>query len=224
MGKELDEAMLAYRAGSISGNELLKLTGPKWRRVARDLHHRWRKKLPAWVEPEDVEQELVLQVFEHVNAWDPERGMPVGAFVVWAATHRTQREIHKMRGARLHGNEGQNPGRPERTFSNLQGRRGDDGERMEFDPTSLTPERALQCEAASVEQVLSVAIENARSVRDVLILYALRESGGEPDEAACRIFESFSARVQCGVRDAGHARSLVRRVILGVAGQLGSAA
>lgn len=224
MGTELDEAMLALRDGRSTGDKFLRATGPRWRKIARDLHHRWRKKLPAWVEVEDIEQELVLQVFEHIGEFDPARGMTIGGFVVWAATHRTQREIHKMRGARLHGNEGQNPGRPEKTFSNIRGQRGDDGERMEFDPTSLFPAKAQQFEDASVEQVLSDAIQRAQTVRDVLILYALRESGGEPDEAACRIFESFSARVQCGVLDAGHARSLVRKAILTVAAQLGSAA
>lgn len=230
----MDEAAHALRGayftpfvGSlrVAEGEFLRHTAPRWRRIARDLHHRWRKKLPAWVEPEDVEQELVLQVLRAVPCWDAERGLAIGRYVTWAAVHRAQREINRMRGARLHGNEGKNPGRPEATFSSItQRRKRRSADAPEFDPADLLPTEPAQFESADVREMFALAIEGAVTEREVIIFFALRECGGEPDAAALRIFADFPARVQCGARDEDHARALVRSAIIDLYGRLGSAA
>lgn len=222
---KLDEVSHALRNGLITGDRYVRQTAPRWRRMARDLHYRWRKKLPVWVEPEDVEQELVMQVLLAVRAFDPTRGLPIGKYIIWSAEHRAQRAIHRMRGARIHGNEGNNPSRPESTFTTVVQRR----QRKNADAPEMTPADKIQVSQTQAGEVLSIeifedAIRDATSVREVIILYALRESGGEPDEAALRIFESFEARVQCGMRDEGHARSLVRKVVTQVVQRFGSAA
>src|ERR1019366_136805 len=195
---------------TIAQDVFVRATSPYWRRVALDVYRRWRRKLPSTVEFEDIEQEFTMQVLEHVPHWDPGTGMPISKFVCWAATHRTQREIHKMRGARIHGNEGKNKGRPETTFSAYSAKRAShgarDGRPEDVDPCDLVPLYATQ------------------DVREALVMLALQNCDGDPDDAAVKLFESFSSRVECELRDVEHARRVVLGTVHDVMGPYISAA
>ena len=68
---KLDEVSHALRNGLITGDRYVRQTAPRWRRMARDLHYRWRKKLPVWVEPEDVEQLSLIHISSGSTCWTP---------------------------------------------------------------------------------------------------------------------------------------------------------
>src|ERR1019366_303074 len=213
---------------TIAQDVFVRATSPYWRRVALDVYRRWRRKLPSTVEFEDIEQEFTMQVLEHVPHWDPGTGMPISKFVCWAATHRTQREIHKMRGARIHGNEGKNKGRPETTFSAYSAKRAShgarDGRPEDVDPCDLVPLYATQDVRAALREVLSDALVDAVTVREAFVMLALQNCDGDPDDAAVKLFESFSSRVECELRDVEHARRVVLGTVHDVMGQYISAA
>ena len=113
-----ERAARALKAKEITADQFLLATRERWRRTARYIHERWRRKLPAWVEPEDVEQELVLLVLLAIRRYSRRRAgkMTLGQYATWGAIHRTQRQIHRWREASLSGNEGRNPSRCEIAF------------------------------------------------------------------------------------------------------------
>jgi len=214
---EIEQFGTALFRGEITQDKFVRATSHHWRRLALDLYRRWRKKLPPSVEFEDVEQEFLMQVLAHLPQWDASAGMPISKFVSWAATKRTQREIHKMRGARIHGNEGKNKGRPETTFTAYSAKRASHGSRdgrpEDVDPCDLVPLHATQDVRAALREVLSDALVDAVTVREAFVMLALKNCDGDPDDAAAKLFESFSARVECELRDVEHARRVVTETI-----------
>lgn len=225
---EVDEYGMALWGQKITENAFLKATQPHWNRIAVDIWRRWRKKLPAATEFEDVAQEFLMQVLHHVPQWSPDKGMAIGKFLAWAATKRTQREIHKMRGARIHGNEGKNLGRPETTFTAYSARRASrgakDGRPEVVDPSDLVPIHATQDVRAALREILSDALVDAVTVREAFVMLALQNSDGDPDDAAAKLFAEFSSRVECELRDVEHARRVVCCTAQQVLGQYISAA
>jgi hypothetical protein len=207
--KLLDDAAHALRAGTITANEFLKRTGPRWRSTARHLHTRWRRKLPAWVERDDVEQELKILAVEFVRTWDADRSTraSLGSYVMWCAVHRTQRKMDHWRGASLTGNSGKNPGRHELAFSRVYDPAdGDPGTRVP------APEDDPIDRLESGEQ-FEIILARCQTVRQALVLLALRATDGAVDKAADALWRNFRARLECDLRSEQHAAEVVRRVI-----------
>ena len=225
---EIDECAMALWGKQITEDAFIRGTAGHWRYCAADIWRRWRRKLPAATEFEDIEQEFLIQVLRHVPEWRPDRGMAIGKFVAWAATKRTQREIHGIRGARIHGNEGKNPGRPETTFSSYAARRAArgarDGRPEDVDPSDLVPIHATQDIRAALREILSDALADAVTIREAFVMLALQNCDGDPDDAAVALFADFSARVECELRDVEHARRIVLGTASEVLGQYISAA
>jgi hypothetical protein len=201
--RDLTSACLALLAGEISESEFARRTAERWRRTARYLFSHFRRKLPAWVEPADVEQELALLSLRHVRKWDPTRanGKSVGQFVAWTTIHRAQRRIDHWRGASLNGNHGKNPSRAEIAFARAYSPEVDPLERLAGEDGREGAEERLDEYAEAL-----VACED---LRDALALVALRRAGGEPSEAGRLLYGNYAARVELGLRSEEEARGVV---------------
>ena len=209
----LESAMRALWAAEITQQEFLKRTRVYWRAVARGIFSTWRKKLPAWVEPADVEQELMMVVLRTIPLWDPERSSNVRVYVTWCAVHRTQRELHRWRGALLRGNEARNPSRFEAPLSRLPGvrRESDEAAQERAIERSLPAQPPEQEQRAEAAERFSSLLRRCQTPREALVLLALRQVDGETARAAALLFESFAARVECELEDEEHAREVVEK-------------
>ena len=151
-----------------------------------------------------------MLVLQHVDHWDPEKGTRIGAYVTWSAVHRTQRAMNKWRGARIHGNEGKNPGRQEYTFTTIVSRcRTDEGDER-FDPCDLAPTEPDQERRALVAEAVEVQLAVATEVREAAVVRALLECDYSPEDAARAIWEDYRVRVECRLLDEEHTLRVVR--------------
>jgi hypothetical protein len=109
------------------------------------------------------------------------------------------------RGASLHGDASKNPSRFEVAASRAFGRTGADEELVEIGSrlpvTDPDPVEASE----SFERVL----EGCQTVREALVLLALRACEGSMERAAHALYEDLHARVECGLSDERHARRVV---------------
>ena len=218
---ELNAALLLVREGRDSGNAFFRLARPKLGYIARDIWRGWRRKLPAWVEFEDVAQVLDQQILVYVPRWSPERCERIWDYVIWSAVHRTQRQIHRWRGAKIHGNEGKNESRAELAFSkvfrNDAQYQEDAGSRIDAiltkaKPVAQEPEAEID-RSAKFDEVL----QHAKTIREALVLHALRACDGSILQAAAAIWEDFHARVECGLTHERQARKAVRETLEAIA-------
>lgn len=89
--------LLALRERRTSFDRFAFETRPRWVALARYLLSRW--KAPPCVGVEDLVQELLLACWHFVDEWDPDRGTSLERYVVWNATDKAKKWLHKERGA-----------------------------------------------------------------------------------------------------------------------------
>lgn len=219
--ESFEATCLACHERTITQDQFVRRTDARWRMLSQQLYQRWHRKLPAWVEVDDVLQVTRMLAIEFCGAWDPgnAKGGKIGPFVVWNTTKRTQRELHRWREAKLSGNEGRNPSRHEVALSRYcQGQVGDDmaaaTDRM---LDRLTCEPDAEEKACRDDQRLR---RHARSLADAAVLEAICESEGSVAGAAQLIVESLSARLQCRVETVPAAAALVRSTMRRIARDL----
>lgn len=197
-----ERAARELREGKIGEGQFLAATRERWRRTAHYLFEHWRRKLPAWVEDVDVEQELTMLVLVHVRAWDPSRGAALGPYVLWSAIHRTQRQMNRWRGASLTGNEGKNPSRAEVAFCRAFG--------PDVDPfLRAEPTGARQDEEIERGEQFGEVLGACESVREALVLLALKRAEGSLGDAAGFLYGDYASRVECELASEAHARRVV---------------
>src|SRR5580700_977431 len=208
-GDETFEAAARARvSGLIGDGEFLRRTAATWEVVTNRLWRRWWRKLPGDVGPDDLLQEVRLLALEFVAKCDPKRGRSYGGYIVWCVSKRGQRQIHRWRNAELSGNEGRNLGRFERNFSSL--RKRDDESREDY-VARVPGENVDPVERLDGGALFCAQLAQATTVRDALLLAALRESGGCTLSAAGLIAEAPAARRELGVDTLTGARRMVRR-------------
>jgi DNA-directed RNA polymerase specialized sigma24 family protein len=94
---DFERSTAQLRDGRITFAEYAAATGERWEATARWLMRRTR--LPGWVEPRDVVQELLAAAWRAVWEYCPERGgMPVGRYVRVAAINVAKKKLNKVRG------------------------------------------------------------------------------------------------------------------------------
>jgi Sigma-70 region 2 len=201
--------------GQISEGEFLRRTRPFWRRIAVQLWRRWRRKLPSWVEIADIRQELQILAIQHLHTWDPGRGLRIGAYVVWVATKRAQRQIHRWRGAKLSGNESRNKSRVEINFTRQY--RLSSGQYCQLSEDGVEQNVPARFESAEdrIErgEKFDEVMGECRTVAEAVVLLTLRECDGSVQETAAAIWENFRVRVECGLQEPEQARALVGSVV-----------
>lgn len=109
--------------GRCTFDEFARATRGRWQALARYIMRRWR--LPPWVSPEDIVQELLLGAWRSIWKYEANRGGSLARYVLWNAVDYAKKRAHKIRGANLHGNADASPSRFEVTLAK---RDGDDNE------------------------------------------------------------------------------------------------
>jgi hypothetical protein len=226
MGKREDterfeRACSALVGGAIDGEAFLRATAPKWRGTARYLFEHYRRKLPAWVEASDVEQELQLLALQAATKWEAGRSQgTIGQFIMWGAIHRAQRKLDHWRGASLHGASNKNPSRCELAFSRAFSSKDEEGGSR--DPLDrLAPVEPGQEGAVEATETFEDALAECVSVREALVLMALKRAEGSVRRAAELLYGDFGARVECGLADEAHARRVVGESVSSIAARAG---
>lgn len=204
---EFEGRMQALRAGKVTEDEFLRSTRDRWRAIALYLYGRWGRRLPAWVEVEDVQQVLMMESVRFVRSWQPGRGPRLATFVAWSAQNKAKKAMNKWRGALLSGNSGKNPSRFELPFSAVF----PDGE--ESAGTRVPATAPEQEEAIESGRAFYSALDETHTVREALVLLALRASDGSMVRAAEALYEDFAARVECELTSERHARAVVQRMV-----------
>ena len=201
-----ERAALALRSKEITGDQFLRATDDKWRSLGQQLYRRWRKRLPDWVEAQDVAQVLRELAIEYVGKWDGRRGA-IGPYVVWCARSRAQRQIHKWRAAKLSGNESKNPSRAERSMTQMFGDRADVVSTL-LGATSSDPTTLL-----SAKELFADVLRTCRTRREVVVLRALALAGGSVQDACEIIAGSQALRVECNAFTRREVERAVRAVV-----------
>jgi len=112
----LDGALHRLREGQLSFTDFATYTHNHWHRLAVHLYRRWKP--PTGVDVEDVLQEVLLAAWQFVGTWDPEREVSLERYVVWNASDKAKKQLHKLRGAKLSGSSDRNPSRAEALTTN----------------------------------------------------------------------------------------------------------
>jgi hypothetical protein len=215
----LNEIALSFREGRVTEREFFHVVERKLAYVARDLWFGWRKKLPSWVELVDVEQELRIQVLKFLPKWQPGRSEKIWDYVIWSSVHRTQRQIHKWRGAPIHGNEGSHPSRAEISFTALYRNdaayaQGDEARAEAFLQRAGDPYDADQVEdLLDRTRKFQEILQGTRSVQEAYVLRALQASQWSVRRAIIALWEDLGARAECELIAEQDARRVVRRVL-----------
>jgi len=208
---DVDGCVRALHAGAMSENEYIRRTAPYWNRIAGGIYRRWRKKLGTSAGREDVEQEFLLLVVHHSKLWDPSYGVPPTRYIVPNAVNRTTREIHRVRGAGVHGNPCKRPSRPEVTFSRFARPSGEDG--AEIDPCDFAPTQPAQESDFALSEFYDYAEEESETREESIVIQGLRSFEGDTDAVADTICGSFTLRTMFGVKNLAQARSRVDEVV-----------
>lgn len=168
MASEFEVEVERLREGRSTYEEFALATRRRWESMAAWLMRRWR--VPGWVEPIDVVQELLLGAWVGVWAYEPGRGTrSLSEHVVYTACDKAKKKMHKARGAKLHGNPDNEDGHLDVPYSHF----GEAGERM-LEATLAGP--PTQEEVAVRRQRVRRALAMCESVEEILVLQALDEA------------------------------------------------
>lgn len=191
--REFEALVRRVHAGLITCNAFFIASRSTWERLAVYLLRRW--KAPAWVERDEVVQELMLAAWGAIWQYDPtRREKTIGQYVEWNAIDKAKKKLHKMRNAKLSGNADANPGRHEKIFS-------------AFAETSTEWIDGLVRIEAPQEQAMldSEALDRAQAAcateRERLVIRVLAEHG-DLVEAAIQLYEDAGARMTLGLQGA----------------------
>lgn len=203
-----EQAIALLHDGRLDFTTFARATRPSWEKLARYLLRRW--KAPAWVEPEEIIQELLLGAWESVWCYSEHlaQGRTLDEYVEWNATDKAKKKLHKMRGAKLSKNADANASRYETPLSSfeatsewLDGLLHEDAEQHDIVERKQRVERACRTEA------------ERRAMR------ALSETG-DIVRGAILLFEDDEARALCGLRTARDAGRFVASTAFAVAQRL----
>ncbi len=88
------------RAGKITFAELVKRTRPHWERLVGSIMRRW--KIPHWaVDHEDLQQEMLLALWNSLKEWDPHHPTQTSlkSFVIFNGYDKAKKHGHTARKA-----------------------------------------------------------------------------------------------------------------------------
>lgn len=208
----LNDVALALRERRITQDAFLRETAAIWRRKAKWLWSRRQRRLPAWVEIDDLVVELQMLALKHVETWDPERAKraSIGSYVMWCTVKRAQRKMDEWRGASTTGNSGKNPSRYEVAFSRAGGGEQEEGGDL---GTRVPDEFRDPVERLESGEEFEAMLRRTQTVRQALVMLAMRACDGAVDKAADALWRNFRSRTECGIRSPKHARTIVLEAI-----------
>jgi len=188
----------AVHAHEITWAQLYRQTSREWEKLAKHLFRKW--KLPAGVEPVDIEQQLLLEAYIAIGKFKA-GGMPLDEYVVWCACAMTKRWMHKQRQALRR--DGSAPSRHEVSFTELG-----------TEPDIETEGR--QDIAVEALELLAQALWKL-NVLSRQLLFAVVSYDGSVDSAAEEVYEHADLRRVYRWESVADARHEVRQVMQTVA-------
>lgn len=213
--KNMEKELQELRRGELDFAAFVAATQKDWQALGASIFERWP--LPAAIEPEDVAQEMLLDLIEErrVSEWDPAKGPTLSRYVVWNACSSAARWLHGQRDALRRS--GKAHGRfavPLSMFSS----QGKDGDRRPAESAILNrgtawceeappPDRAT--EARELVAIVSLLLQD----EDRAVFAVLTEEGGDAEAAAVRIDEDPALGLRCRVGSLTEARAAVRRAL-----------
>lgn len=226
---------LALRRGEVTFTMFVRRTDKLWRRLAAQIRRRWAH--PPWHAFEDTMNDLLLGAWEFVPKFDEARGGSMQRYVVWNAYDRAKKACHKARGASHSrpAGESDNPDRArsrvERPLSSYGEEGSDEGE------SASAGERLCFAHGVFTVAVQEIAMLGEEERADVSgRIWAYAESFAEMtalevlaevrsvDEAAARLYETPASRRELRLRDEGHARDFVSRLVRAVSARMAATA
>jgi DNA-directed RNA polymerase specialized sigma24 family protein len=204
----IEGALRALYEGAMTFEEFERATREDWRRMARHLASHWPR--PAWHSDEDVVQDLLVGVWEHLWDYDPSRGPSISEFVLYNACCDATVEIHRARGASLGGNRGRNATRIPRPFSAFG--RSDDKDAL----AAVLAEFAAPAEAEVMVERQEHALSACETVKERIVVEALLRVGGI-ERATQLVYGDRLARATLGLVDEHHALREVASAAVAVA-------
>lgn len=196
-------AIESVKAGGMSFEAFAIATRPEWKRLARHLLSHWS--VPDAVEPEDIEQELMLGAWRALNNWR-ENGAELGVHVVWNAITDAKKWIHSQRAA-LRRND-RSPSRHPVSLSKLSSRYGtEDRSSVALEPT-VEAYQGDRIEAAERLRDLVGALGQADGV--CLLAFV---STGSVDGAIAELGANLRMRLALRIGSDDDARRMVRGAV-----------
>lgn len=201
------EAARACASGEITFRRFAFETDRRWNWWAKRLA---RSGIPAWIDLDDIRQELLLEVWRALSRYDPAKAkqkakpeVEVSQFVEFAAKYHAKKQVHRARGDDRHTWKW-GPARFEIPLSALA-REGEEEDAEAFDvPVEADQDRTVERR----EAVMQLAREQG-SLRDFFGVQALAEANGDVDAAATMLWENLDIRLLCRLPSDSAARTII---------------
>lgn len=200
--------------GRITFDDFAAATRERWRKYAEYLARRWRQ--PAWNAVEDIEQELLLAVWETIWRFDPARanGAAIDKFVAYNALDRAKKACHRARKAKMSRTQDKNASRFEIPFCAFE-----DEETRAMLEIVVEPEQEKGLvRRASVDDARAACTTEESEL--AVEAFAIE---GSISAAADRLFGDFAIREACGFESTEHAEVFVRTAVTDVVTRLEAA-
>jgi len=94
-GRSIARALARVQSGETTFDGFVRETAEDWRRLSQETFRRWP--LPAAVERQDVEQEMLMAAWRATGDYDATRGTTIEQRVVWCAVTDARKFLHRQR-------------------------------------------------------------------------------------------------------------------------------
>ncbi len=178
--------------GEITLETFLKVTHLDWTCVARSLLRRWA----APVEVEDVVQDLCLAVVQFYPKYNSTRGVSLGKFLLFNASDKAKKQIHRYRDANTHRCADKNKSRM-----------------TICDPFTVTfANKMSEMPSADVGVTLSCLVERMPSGKSRLIAGRVVRYRGDLEAVASSVFNNPRLAKGLGLLTLSDARRLTNEI------------
>jgi len=194
-GRSIARALARVQSGETTFDGFVRETAEDWRRLSQETFRRWP--LPAAVERQDVEQEMLMAAWRATGDYDATRGTTIEQRVVWCAVTDARKFLHRQRNS--YRRDARAPGRFE--------------VRQEASDPEPTVE-ARQEEVADARRQLAFAFGTPRVsgvARDVLLVVVM--CGADLERASAEVWADRELASRANLTDPQAARRLVDRVV-----------
>lgn len=205
------DAARACASGEISFKQFVDETDRRWQWWAKRFA---RSGIPAWLDIEDIRQDLLIEAWRALGRYDvaKAKGQTPAQWTEFAAKSHAKKAVHRARGDNRHTWEW-GPARFDIPASAFV-REGEDGELIDIFDVPVDPDQDRAVERK--QMVLKLAREQS-SLRDFFGVQALAEAEGDVDVAAELLWGDLDARLLCRLPSDHAARLVVGRLAARIA-------
>jgi hypothetical protein len=218
--QDVDGAKRAFRSFWASSRRV-------WRGIAATLYQRWTP--PTGYSIDDVEQDLSMEVWNLLvqGRYDAARGRTLADYIVFNACVRAKYQLHKHRGANLHGNSDISPTRAPRSFTSMglsnvtaepvkEDWKAESGVLASRMRTAATQEIEVDRRATLMRLLDCVSVgslDDTFAMRGRFALVALFRNGGNEENASRDLYGAPVVRQLCRIGSEGEALRVVHHAV-----------